>query len=493
MTAAFVRAFLAFFAFNLALRAAALRDLFFLNEDAALAVGARQMFASSPLALLRPLAEPYGPGFLRPWQLWGFYFEQGHLGLSAPASVVVGLAIFSLALAVAFAALRPHVGSLGAAVGCLLASGTPLTGEPLLWLSDRHDVYLAFFFAFALACAFGVVARSLELRRGLGLLTVALWGAFYSNEKGTAVPVVVCLGALALVVARAELGREWKRVLGLGAVALANVVAYFALRRAVLGKLIGGYDDRLLTGDGLGSEALGRLLGNVLTLSLFSQNEPSPLLGEVLLAALGAALFVLGAWGARHRARLGRAVAAGALLYAALLASAVPTLRHFVSEPLGFRALGALGAGNLRNLWLPHLVANLLFGALLGLVFVQLRGKLFRGVAVAVAGVLIAGHAYQAVDAAARFARAGRLTREVVSVMRASCACADVRSGQVTGVPSLYAGVNTLTEPPWLDFQLELGGVRRCSEDEPRCAIAVYVSNVHEPTVAARASTRSAP
>lgn len=488
---AFVRPLLAFLVFNLAVRGAALGDVFFINEDAALVTGARELFSSSPL--FRPLFEAYGPGFIRPWQLWGLYVEQGLLGLSAPASVAVGLGIFSAALAIVFASLREHVGDFGAAIGCLLASGTPVSGEPLLWLSDRHDVYLAFFFACALACSLALATRKLALGPGLGLLTLAFWGAFYSNEKSTAVPAVVSAAALALLLGRAELRREWRRMAAVVTVSLANLGAYFALRHAVLGKLVGGYDDRVIGSGELSSAALHHLLRNVLTLPLFSQTEPNPALAQALLATLGLVLVGLGALLVRRRDRIFRALGVGVLLYVALVISAVPTLRHFLAEAPGWEGLGALGPLNARNLWLPHLVSSLILGVVLGVVFTHTRAKVAKGALVVCGLALVLNHAHQAMTTSARFARAGRLTREVVSVMSTHCACADVRSGQVSGVPAIYAGVNTLTEPMWLDCNLHRTGAPRCRDGEPRCSIAVYVSATHEPTIAPRTSSRHAP
>jgi len=468
--AALSRPFVVFLVFNLALRAALLPKLYFLNEDGALVAGARNVFARPGLSFLRLFFEPYGPRIIRPWQLYGFHLEQNVLGLSAPVSIAVTFAIFSLALAILFVSLRPYVGTFGAIVAGLLMSGTPISAEPLLWLSDRHDVYLVLFFACALACTFAIAEGRLSLRRGLVLLSLALWGGFYSNEKGTAVVALVSLAALGLTLTRPT------RHLGvISATAFTNLGLYFLLRRLVLGTWIGGYDDRILPEGGLTLEVLRRFGKNALTLTLFSQLEERAGLVRLLVAAGAALLLALAAVIYQNRRWAWRAAAVAVLLYVACLVAAVPNLRDFLVEPTGYASLGRLGVLNVRRYWLPHVVLCLSLGTLIGFVWRHVPWRALEALVAIAALCMVANHTYQAWVSAGPFARAGELTRGVLRAMRDSCTCADLRNGQVTGVPQLYAGVNTMTDKSWFDADFEAGGAPTCHEDSPRCRIKVTV------------------
>jgi hypothetical protein len=128
-----------------------------------------------------------------------------------------------------------------------------------------------------------------------------------------------------------------------------------------------------------------------------------------------------------------------------------------------------------RRYWLPHVVSCLSLGLLSGFAWRHVRWRALKALVAVAALCLVANHAYQAYISARPFARAGELSRSVLQAMRENCTCADLRNGQVSGVPQLYAGVNTLTNETWFDADFRATGAPVCMDDSPRCRIKVTV------------------
>ena len=99
------------------------------------------------------------------------------------------------------------------------------------------------------------------------LLTLSYWLGFYANEKATAVPVMISVLATMLVLLKDEmLMSRCKHLCAVYIFSLLAFLSYFVFRFAVLGKVVGGYDDRLLNPDQLTPAFLLGWLVKALTL-----------------------------------------------------------------------------------------------------------------------------------------------------------------------------------------------------------------------------------
>ena len=138
--------FLFLILYNYVIRLDVLWKLSYLNDDSSLILGAMAAYDwRAPMTFLLHFYTPYGPSVIRPFQLLGIYFERSILGLDVIGSVYLGVAIFSTGLFFIWRALSYRLNTFGVFASCILISTSMVTAEPLLWLSDRHDIYLLFF------------------------------------------------------------------------------------------------------------------------------------------------------------------------------------------------------------------------------------------------------------------------------------------------------------------------------------------------------------
>ena len=140
--------FVSFLLFNFLFCVPFIFSFAYLNDDSALVMGAvADIDRNGPWHYFY---QSYGPQIIRPFQLFGMYIDAKLFSLNPLPSHFVSLVIFSLAQFVFFLVLRRHIGFLGSFVAAMLPALSIISAEPRYWLSDRHDLYLFFFFALTL-------------------------------------------------------------------------------------------------------------------------------------------------------------------------------------------------------------------------------------------------------------------------------------------------------------------------------------------------------
>ncbi len=474
----YLSAFLLLVGFNVALRAESLPGIFFINEDAALIMGAKGMAPFSSPKSFATVFKSYGPRVIRPWQLLGFEVEQNVLGLSAIQSVLVSLVLFSISLLIVSAALRRYIGLLGVAAACVLMSGSSLTAEPLMWLSDRHDVYLILFFSCALATVLAGMEGKLHPGVALPLLGVALVGAFYSNEKAVAVPVILSQLALALFLIKGPTRELFNRAWPIAMVCVVSLSAYFWMRYSLLGTFVGGYDNRVLPDGGLTARQVLKLAVQPFSIPIFSNVNREVFFVWVQVTALVTIVGGLAWLGIKRltvstttRIDRARLVAGVFLLLSAAVVAAIPTLRSFLGTPSGPLGAGLVGVLNTRNFWLPHIVVSLLLGGGYGCLWGWLSDRRLKAILLGLCALHLGISASNGRASARPYALAGQFTRSSVELVMTHCACADLQHGQIAGMPTLYGGVNSFTGPLWVDFSAYHQGLPACTEADKRCLL----------------------
>jgi len=177
----------------------------YLNDDAALIQGAIAAFSRE--GVLPLFFSSYGPDVIRPFQIIGFYLETLFFGIDPFPSHLISIGILSLSQTLIIFAIKRNISLLGAWVAVLPLGFSILAAEPNYWLSDRHDLYLLFFFSLSLL----ICSRCLFSRNGMKsanygwwlLLLFSIFGCYYSNEKGVAVPgILVALVFLDTLIAK---------------------------------------------------------------------------------------------------------------------------------------------------------------------------------------------------------------------------------------------------------------------------------------------------
>lgn len=476
-----------FFSLNYVLRSPYINRLYFLNEDTGLARGAIGRFSDDFWGwTLFYLRNSYGPRVIRPLQLIGFYFEQGVFKLSPPGSIAVGLVFLSISLSCIVYAVKPYVGFLGGVVGSLLLSVSVVTAEPLLWLSDRHDIYLLFFFsAGLLICSRWLFTaerwRSWRFALGLFVLSIVVWGGFYSNEKATAVPVI--FSGFALVHLALTGGwREKQTVIKTSLIILMMFVLfvwYLWFRYSVLGTIIGGpsaYKDRLLPETGISLNLAKLYIINIVKLPLRNATESLHeiayrIIPITLAFCIGTTLATLDYRGLLTRRSIIIAGIILLILAGTVVASTVPTFRSFQTTVF-------YGHFNIRMIWLPHIVISIIIGGFYGLTFKIVRSLWLRSVIV----VIVLGHigltAIGGRISAKNFADASEYTQRVTQLYQENCACATGDGSQVEGLLPTKSWVNTFSSPIWLDADAFWNGMPSCKADAPQCQMLFYYDHL---------------
>ena len=349
-----VAAFLLFSGINFIYRFPSILSFGYLNEDLALIRGAANR------DLLSLFWTSYGPNIIRPFQVIGMGLEYQLFGLSAFPSHLVSLAIVSISQAIIFCLLFQLVGTLGAFAAVIPLSISLLGADSNYWLSDRHDLYLLFFAALSLVAVDFLLRakRNVQLvLYGLALF-VSLWGGFYSNEKGTTLPVVI--GVYAVVISLSRSGRlDVRKAEVLAALCcILSIVSYFAFRYSVLGMLIGGYDNKILPDHGFSLWEVALYIANMFSLP-FKQNG---LESYMLFLALGlpAWLFVI-ARCISSSSKLYTKAAFAIVIICFLsfpLITGLPTYRFMLNPEANGHHLS-------RMYWWPHICSSLAVGSVL--------------------------------------------------------------------------------------------------------------------------------
>lgn len=414
----------------------------------------------------------YGPKVIRPLQVIGMYWEAKLFSLAPLPSHLLSTVWLSLGQGVLYITLRKQLHPLAAFAGVVVIGTSVLAGEPRYWLSDRHDLYLLFFFATSLFFATRIVLQKKHtLLSAYTLLSISYWGGFYSNEKGTATPALICLFMMALWIARrpvfsaVNLVRELTPLI---LVSLLNTAAYFLLRYKVLGALIGGYNDRLIPGK-FKWELIPLWLEALLSIP-FRQNT-FELIHLALWIGVPALIWLI-AISLWHCFQRGRALRAGLIiivLITAILFSSLPTLQF---------TIGGIFPGtlNCRMLWLPLITTGICMAALFDCALRSRRSMALHGASVAIILILLLLNAYGGRAAANNFARANDLSRMATAAYREYCACIDMEGEQFTGLQRYPYGVSTFSEDAWLKQNALWEGMPACKSqpESERCLIEFH-------------------
>jgi hypothetical protein len=459
----FILLFIFFILFNLSLRYPAILHISYLCDDSGLILGSQQV--ENPGGAFNLFFSSYGPNIIRPLQLIGMYIEHYVLSLSSLQSHIISLFVLSLAQALLAKAFSREAGSFGAFFGCLLIGSSLFAGEPSCWLSDRIDLYLLLFFS--ISCM--VLLKSLEIGLNTGafalcvaVLFVSNWGGFYSNEKATAVPIILCFVVIAKTMLQSVGQRlQLHKIIILLCVNTVSFVGYFAFRFAVLGKLIGGYDNSLIPASGISIKALGLWFLNLTTMP-FRTIEPQ--LASTYSAILIPVLFVIIAftiYELRRRGTMTKVIMIIVLIIFLCIATAsMPTFKYIIREDLS-------GLLNTRFYWMPHIVISLAIGFLFGHAFCLARGTPIKALIVAISILFVAFTAAQGRKATKAFETASIYSNEILTIFTQVCGCVNPSAKQVFGLYPIVAGVNTYTEYAWFLTQAQLAGVKKCSESNP--------------------------
>jgi len=485
----YVFIFLLILFYNIVIRIPFLFKIFYLNEDSALIIGASNAYNwKHPGTLLQHFYTPYGPNVIRPFELLGLYFENAIFGFTPQSSLVVGVFLFSLGLSFLWKAISYQINIFGVFACCILLSTSVATSEPLLWLSDRHDVYLFVFGSLSLL----ICARQRILHSNIAitatLLTLFLWGGFLSNEKGTALPLMLSGAILVFNLADSDVVNKQKleESLGLILICLLNFIAYFLFRFFVLGMLVGGYDNKVLP-DLFGFADILKFIFRALTTTIFLQESQSGfefILVSLVILLLGYLVLI--------NVRLDIAkdklntcvrfkpIAIIFLLVLICISSAIPTLRAFLWEGKENFGITHIGVLNVRNFWLNHITMSIILGVIYGYLFSRVGSKFSKILIIGLISLQIGVGLAQTRRAGEHFVEASNYTKNAMAVVSNICSCIDTKWSKGQGLIPLYAGVNSFTEPNWLHAHLLLNGFPKCVEEEQACNYLVMNSEAGE-------------
>lgn len=452
----FIAMWTLFIAINVCLRWPALSTATFINDDAALILGSQ---AVHDLGFLHFFTNSYGPRVIRPFQLIGMHTEHAVIGLGAGEMLMVGIVYLSFAQAVFHSVLRRFAGEAASILGVSLIGAGYVAAEPVLWISDRHDLYLLAFFAMSLL----VATRLWDVRKWSQRLILAgaycafLFGALFSNEKATAIPVM--LSALALLAPRRDKGEWIANSITVWAVSAITLAGYFMLRLSVIGDFVGGYNSKVLP-DNVGWAHLLRFIRNVLSLPWRPAMEFS-LTAMIVLACI-VSLFAWAIVIALRSGRFGRVCAVCSVAIATITLSGVPTFQYLTAD--GY-------TGGSRFMWLPNTVACLWISVVSGYVIANATNLAMRLGSCAASLIVWIYIIQQGTHGTAAYATAHEFTRTAQRMFVEHCSCVDTDSPQSEGLPYRVADVNVFTEKAWIEYELLIQGMPRCVQDGPRCRV----------------------
>jgi hypothetical protein len=481
--------FLAILGINAAIRARSIAQVGLLNEDLGLVRSFRAGYRAGGIEwLLTFFHAPYISEFIRPFQVVSMTVEQVILGWGPRASHVVAIVVFSLGLWILWRALAHLTNPVGQLACVGLLSSSMLTVEPVLWLSDRHDLYLLVFSATAFLLVVRWMRGTLSAAWFLPLTVVTVWGAFLSNEKGSAVPVVLALATAALEVQRRARGEQGtlRSALVAWAAYAALVVSYFAFRLLVLGTLVGGYDDRLMP-DRAGVELpfVGQVQEMPVLLVyaafvLYAVTTPYLIETDPSVAVLIARLAVVGILvtlvvsrlrsesAERRRRTLLVLVSTTLCGMAALVAAGAPSLRAFFWHPYDlFTLLVSTEMVDSRVYWLGAIVFSVLAGLLFGFLSANAHG-VRRAVVLGLLAVLVILGMRDLVIYDENFVRATEYSEAAVRSYEQRHDCISSALIEKEGLARVAYGVNVFGDPWFMNQALAEDGLPLCvDQSEP--------------------------
>lgn len=446
----------------------------FLNEDTALIEGAVSGIRHDGLWSLFWTA--YGPRVIRPFQLIDLAVAWNIGGMQPFVFHWMALILVALGQTFLFLALRSVIGFSGAAFAASLCAFSMAAAEPRFWISDRHDLYLLFFLALALLLTRKFFERlDNSWRRNLSfavILSLVFWGGFYSNEKATAIPALICALATAYLLIRKSAATKREDLSRFGIlvlIALANTAAYFAFRRSVLGEFIGGYNSSFLPAQGI---SFGLFWDWTLTIlsAIFRQESAQLTIFAILVSVPAVAIALIACLrAASHSHSTSRVVSCAIACLGALYLSAIPTLQFSLHPP-------AIGPMNSRMLWLPTIVASVLLGALLGAALKSFQKPEGRGAVLYGFGLILVVSIYGGRQALVDYGRAAEYTRQIIRGYGNYCTCYDKSENQFEGLTAFPFGVNAFSEDAWIFTQASTAGMHECkgeSESERNCKFLI--------------------
>jgi hypothetical protein len=468
--------FLLILAFNLVLRIKVIFQSGYLNEDSGLIRIFSSGFDSGGFPwLLSFLHTPYlvfasapTSGLIRPFQLASMVVEQHLLGFGPTQSHVVAISLFSFGLWILWRALA-HLTVLAGQLACIgLLSTSVVSADPLLWLSDRHDVYLLIFSAAAFLLVVRWMQGTLHAAWYLPLTTVTVCGAFLSNEKATALPLILSATALALAVQQRTAGQAgaFRRAALAWGLFAALFTAYFAYRIAVLGRIVGGYDDTVLT-DGSGHR-LPLFVVKAATTPLLIQadSNPAPSIVRLIIAVSLVGLVVMrlrDMSSERPRRTLIVFATATTCGLVSLVAASFPTYRYFLWEHRDlFDWFVYADRPNSRMFWLGTIVLCVLTGLLFGFLTQGPIGQVRKRLALGLLLTLILMSARDLVIMNGNYIRATQYTQGWLGAYETANRCVSTATIEDRGFERVVAGVHTFSSSWEISQALVFRGLPLC-------------------------------
>ncbi|MCB0338944.1 MAG: hypothetical protein KDD53_05035 [Bdellovibrionales bacterium] len=445
----------------------------FLNEDTALINGA--IHSGSNGNLLRYFYTSYGPRIIRPFQIIGMYFEQGVLGLDAFGCYFISFLLLALAQTLFVRGLWDKLGNFGGSIAALLITGSFITAEPILWLSDRHDLYLFVALGFQLVILSRIFFAN-EDRFSVNkfilylCLYLSFWIGFWCNEKGTVLPIIISLiGTMRWIGVVGE-DRDSLRNQALITFFVAgfSVLSYFIFRYAVLGALIGGYDDKILPKNFFSFGIIKNWL-STLAFIPFRQGARTYFWITSVVIGLGylCCLVKLLHSCIKSHLKIGSLISLIILAGLLVLVSSAPTLR-FSLEPV------TVGGINTRMLWLPLITICSITGLLYHLAFKH-SGS-FAKIGFALLATLHVCAVFPGGIAATTGAKqAYKTTHKAIEFYHEYCSCAS-KQNSISGLPVFAGGFNAYTESSWIHSQAQHYGLNQCTS-ETTCKLKYFSHN----------------
>lgn len=444
----FIPAFFVFFVLNFSIRAVFLGDLGYLNEDAALMLGARDSISQH--GILYWFIHSYGPQVIRPLQLISFWLDWQIFHALPLIQHIENIALVSVSQSLIVVTLVSVFGRLSLLLLVLPLSMAFSAAEPNLWLSDRHDLILLVFFSCAMVADWKI---SSGVVRGVVLFFCFL-GAFFSNEKGLVTPASIVCISLALSPWSIDLRRVRPSVTAAGLAYL----FYFPLRAFVLhGQVIGGYDERIFP-DVISAIGLGKWV-----LTLIS----SPFRGGMYvpwLEVIFPFFLLIPITSSRVRKQVSSSTLV--LLGANLLLLGLPTIRF---SP----ALATDHIFSSRMLWLPLFGSALLVSYLVERYW-QAKLRWVNLFVVSWWSIAVCSLVIGNVRSLQYFVHANQASAKAFAEYSGRCGCTADPARAIVGLPVHVDTVNTFTESQWLIFDAKFHELPHCTSE---CPLVAYPPN----------------
>lgn len=438
-----IGAFLLLIATNTLLRFPEILSLGLINDDAALYHGAVSDLKNNQL--IKYLYTSYGPNVIRPWEIYLLAFYSLLPNKTIWTGYFVGIALLSFSQFILLCSLRRWTSDFGASFAALIIGISIFTSEPVLWLSDHHDLTLILFFSlsiFSYCKLFELPSKPLFRVGWILLYIVFVWGGFYSNEKGVAIPVIISIVSvieLLLNISSYNNNKRQKVFITL-LFCFFNFIlfsSYFYIRYQILGVLIGGYDNSILPQEGLTKEHLLRWLHAISHIPFWQISYDKLQISRWVLAPILILNFIIFLRGKSQKKWL---IIFGAIIL--IIVSSAPTFKYNMPTSIG-------GISNIRFYWLPHIVLSSLIGLLIGQPLHSLRLRLLLR---SLSCLILISHIIGMRDGLVAFESANKLTKRALHAYRDHCSCASTTSPQSKGLPPTWNGVNTFTESIWIDY-----------------------------------------